>query len=74
MCCICTAHGDAGRGRPIGELDAGLPPIMGDASKLRQVIHNLVQNALDATDAPRPGREVVGSAHPEHGEPARACA
>ena len=35
-----------------GQLEArlapGIPPIAGDASQLRQVIHNLVQNALDA--------------------------
>ncbi len=29
-------------------LDAGLPNILADASLLRQVLHNLVQNALDA--------------------------
>jgi nitrogen fixation/metabolism regulation signal transduction histidine kinase len=32
------------------ELDPHCPPVMGDAQQLRQVIHNLVQNAQDATD------------------------
>lgn len=42
------------------ELDAQCPPVLGDAQQLRQVIHNLLQNAQDATstavggDAPRP--------------------
>lgn len=35
-------------GRLHAELCVDPPPIMGDASQLRQVIHNLVQNALDA--------------------------
>ncbi|MFB9244641.1 HAMP domain-containing protein [Massilia antarctica] len=30
------------------ELAAGLPSVMGDATQLRQVIHNLLQNAQDA--------------------------
>jgi nitrogen fixation/metabolism regulation signal transduction histidine kinase len=35
-------------GRLHAELAPGLPPIVGDHTQLRQVIHNLVQNALDA--------------------------
>jgi nitrogen fixation/metabolism regulation signal transduction histidine kinase len=33
----------------ICELDPKCPPILGDAQQLRQVIHNLLQNAQDAT-------------------------
>ncbi len=33
------------------ELDARNPAIRGDAQQLRQVIHNLLQNALDASEA-----------------------
>ena len=32
------------------ELDAACPRIMGDAHQLRQVVHNLLQNAQDATE------------------------
>jgi nitrogen fixation/metabolism regulation signal transduction histidine kinase len=32
------------------ELDPAAPPILGDAQQLRQVIHNLLQNAQDATE------------------------
>jgi nitrogen fixation/metabolism regulation signal transduction histidine kinase len=32
------------------ELDAACPPILGDAQQLRQVVHNLLQNAQDATE------------------------
>ena len=38
------------------ELDAACPPIQGDAQQLRQVVHNLLQNAQDACE---------GQAHPE---------
>ena len=33
------------------ELDERCPPVMGDAQQLRQVLHNLVQNAQDATES-----------------------
>ena len=39
------------------ELDPAAPRILGDAQQLRQVIHNLLQNAQDATEG-RPSREV----------------
>ena len=44
-------------GRLHADLGAGVPPIVGDATQLRQVIHNLVQNALDAV-ADRPDGRV----------------
>ena len=51
-------------------LAAELPRILGDATQLRQVMHNLVQNALDAVHD-RPGARVelrTSAAHGEHGE------
>ncbi len=47
-------HDDAPRGeaapRVQAELDRNCPWIRGDAAQLRQIIHNLVQNALDASE------------------------
>jgi nitrogen fixation/metabolism regulation signal transduction histidine kinase len=40
------------------ELDAACPRILGDAQQLRQVIHNLLQNAQDASEG-REQREVI---------------
>ena len=39
----------------VRELDTACPPIQGDAQQLRQVVHNLLQNAQDACEA-APGR------------------
>ena len=39
----------------VRELDPDCPPIQGDAQQLRQVVHNLLQNAQDACEAV-PGR------------------
>ena len=54
----------------LAQLEAALPRIQGDATQLRQVIHNLVQNALDAV-ADRPDGQVeiiTSAARGEHGE------
>ena len=49
------------KGRLAAELAPDLPHIKGDASQLRQVIHNLVQNALDAVHERADGRVTVRS-------------
>jgi len=54
------------QGRVVAQLGADLPPIMGDASQLRQVIHNLLQNALDAV-AERPDARVTVRTEFAHG-------
>jgi nitrogen fixation/metabolism regulation signal transduction histidine kinase len=46
-------------GRLHAELGAELPQIVGDTTQLRQVIHNLVQNALDAVTEQTDGRVLV---------------
>ena len=50
---------DASKAVLLADLDEDCPPVRGDAQQLRQVIHNLVQNAQDATESaalPAPGR------------------
>jgi nitrogen fixation/metabolism regulation signal transduction histidine kinase len=49
------------KGRLAAELAPQLPHIKGDASQLRQVIHNLVQNALDAVQERPDGHVTVRS-------------
>ncbi len=49
------------KGRIRAELEIGLPWMLGDATQLRQVIHNLVQNALDAVSERPDGRVVVAT-------------
>ncbi|MDT8999562.1 ATP-binding protein [Paucibacter sp. APW11] len=46
-------------GRLHAELDSDPPHIVGDATQLRQVIHNLVQNALDAVSEREHGHVLV---------------
>ena len=41
------------------ELDPRCPSILGDAEQLRQVIHNLLQNAQDATEGSASGRVTI---------------
>jgi nitrogen fixation/metabolism regulation signal transduction histidine kinase len=47
------------------DLDPTCPPIMGDAQQLRQVLHNLLQNAQDASEAAmaagRPGTVMLST-------------
>jgi nitrogen fixation/metabolism regulation signal transduction histidine kinase len=56
---VLALYGDAvDHGRLHAEMAPDLPAIQGDASQLRQVIHNLVQNGLDAV-ADRPDGRVT---------------
>jgi nitrogen fixation/metabolism regulation signal transduction histidine kinase len=41
---------DAQQAGIVADLDPGAPTVLGDAQQLRQVIHNLVQNAQDASE------------------------
>ena len=48
-------------GRLHADLEQDLPAILGDSTQLRQVIHNLVQNALDAVAERSDGRVRVNT-------------
>jgi nitrogen fixation/metabolism regulation signal transduction histidine kinase len=48
-------------GRLHADLGTGVPAIVGDSTQLRQVIHNLVQNALDAVAERSDGRVRVST-------------
>ncbi|MGI9026364.1 MAG: sensor histidine kinase [Burkholderiaceae bacterium] len=47
--------------RPVVKLESDLPLVIGDATRLRQVIHNLVQNAQDATHEVAAPRVVIAT-------------
>jgi nitrogen fixation/metabolism regulation signal transduction histidine kinase len=56
---VLALYGDAqDKGLLVAQLDSGAPPLRGDPTQLRQVIHNLVQNAIDACGS-RPDARVV---------------
>ena len=56
---------DSNHDRVQAELDPRCRSIRGDAQQLRQVIHNLLQNALDATEAAQAARhQAEGDAPP----------
>ena len=48
-------------GRLHAQLAPDLPALAGDASQLRQVIHNLVQNALDAVNDMTDGQVIIST-------------
>jgi nitrogen fixation/metabolism regulation signal transduction histidine kinase len=48
------------------QLEAGVPDVMGDAAQLRQVVHNLIQNAQDASmDNPQAQVNVITEWRPQ---------
>jgi nitrogen fixation/metabolism regulation signal transduction histidine kinase len=53
------------------ELDARCPAIKGDAQQIRQVIHNLLQNAQDAQDGLPPGHQAQITLKTEYSQTSR---
>ncbi len=59
---VLALYGDAAdRGRLVAACEPGLPSIQGDATQMRQVVHNLVQNALDAVAERSDGRVQIST-------------
>jgi nitrogen fixation/metabolism regulation signal transduction histidine kinase len=69
---VLALYGEAqDKGLLVAQVDSGAPQVQGDPTQLRQVIHNLVQNALDAC-AGRPDARVVLSTELERQSDGRA--